>query len=400
MKVLFVSLPGVGHVRPLTPLARAARAAGHDVLFATGRDFHPHVTSAGLACAVAGPTRAEAKAERLRRHPESAGIDPTEQQRFHVRKVWGRIYAPLMRDHLLALVGRWRPDLIVYDAMAFAVPLVAAATGIPAVSHSTGPGFAADLLAEAAEEVAPLWREHGSPVPPATGMYQTLHLDVWPECLQPPDLGERGTVLPIATGDDGPPAGETLPEWFADLPARPNVHLTLGTVFNHNVPLLRTVVAALRSEPINLLVSVGPDQDPADLGAQPENVRVARWLPHAPLLSTCAVVVTHGGAGTVLKSLRREVPLLLLPQGGDMFRTARACVGYGVARSLAPDEVTPEAVRAEFRKLRDEPGFRTRCGLMRKEITRLTPPAEVVPVLERLANAHPRRPASKKGPRK
>lgn len=385
MKVLFVSLPGVGHVRPMTPLARATRAAGHDVLFATGRDFHPQVTSAGFACAVAGPTRADAKAERLRRHPESTAIDPAEQQRFHVRKVWGRIYAPIMRDHLLALVPRWRPDLIVYDAMAFAVPIVAAHTGVPVVSHSTGPGFAGRLLAEAAEEVAPLWREHGLTPPPATGMYQTLHLDVWPESLQLADLGERGEVLPVATEDDAPAAGETLPDWFAHLPDRPNVHLTLGTVFNHNLPLLRTVVAALRDEPINLLVSVGPDQDPAALGPQPENVRVQRWLPHGPLLPTCSVVITHGGAGTVLKSLRREVPLLLLPQGADMFRTARACVGYGVARGLAPDEVTPEAVRTEFRRLLDDRGFRTRGELIAKEIARLTPPDEVVPVLERLA---------------
>lgn len=385
MKLLFVSLPGVGHVRPMTPMARAARAAGHDVLFATGRDFHPHVTSAGFACAVAGPTRAEAKAERLRRHPESAGIDPTEQQRFHVRNVWARIYAPLMRDHLLALVPRWRPDVIVYDAMAFGVPVAAAHTGVPAVSHSTGPGFAADLLAEATREVAPLWREHGLTVPPVTGMYDRLHLDVWPEVLQLDDLGERGEVVPIAADDDAPAAGETLPDWFGALPAeRPTVHLTLGTVFNHNLPLLRTVLAALRDEPVNLLVSVGPDQDPADLGAQPDHVRVERWLPHGPLLPTCAAVITHGGAGTVRKSLRHGVPLLLLPQGGDMFRTARACVGYGVARSLNPGEVTPEAVRAELRLLLDDPAFRARGALIAKEIARLTPPDEVVSVLERL----------------
>jgi len=311
-----------------------------------------------------------------------------DQQRFHVRKVWAGIYTPWMLDDLSVLVSQQRPDLIVHDAMAFAVPLLAARTGIPAVSHSTGPAFARDLLDQATEELAPLWRGRGLGDPPvAAGIYRTLHIDVWPAALQLSDLGDRGTVVPIATEEDEPSDGEALPDWFAELPDRPNVHLTLGTVFNQNPDAFRAVLEALRDEPLNLLVSVGPHQEPGELGPVPDNARVERWLPHGPLLRTCSTVICHGGAGTTLKFLREGIPLLL-PQGADMFRTARACAERGLARHLAPDEVRPDAVLREFRALGADPSYRRRCAAMGAELGRLTPPAEVVPVLEDLVATH------------
>jgi UDP:flavonoid glycosyltransferase YjiC (YdhE family) len=405
VRVLFVVLPGVGHVRPMTPTARAVRRAGHEVLFATGRDFLGHVAAAGFPAEPAGPTRTEARDERLRRYPESGTVRPTEQQRFHVLRVWAGIYAPIMLRDLLPLIARWRPDLIVYDMLALAAPLAAAVSGVPAVSHSTGPGFAHDLLDEAGEWVAPLWREHGRPVPAAAGAYGRAHLDVWPAALQLPDVwpatpqppdvrlsdvqlpdpGERPDLLPVTSEDDEPAGEAPLPDWFADLPYPHSVHVTLGTVFNHNLDAFRAVVAALRDRPVNLLVTVGPDGDPAELGEQPEHVRVTRWLPHRALLPACALVVCHGGGGTTLKSLRHGVPLLLLPQGADEFRTARACERVGVARHLDPDSVDPDRVRDQFNLLWTDSGYRQNCGILRKEIDQMPSPDEVVPALEELA---------------
>lgn len=382
MRVLFVCLPGVGHIRPMLPLARAMRAAGHDIRFATGRDFRPHVTAAGFSYEAVGPTRAEAKAERLRRHPESVGLDPTEQQRFHVRKVWAGIYAPATLPDLLTVLARWPADLVVHDAMSFAAPLAAARLRVPAVSHSTGPGFAGTLLDEAAEAVAPLWRVHGLDPPRAAGIYDTLHVDVWPESLQPEDLGDRGAVLSISTDDDEPGPGEAMPDWFAQLPQQPNVHVTLGTVFNE-IAVIRTVVQTLRDQPINLLVTVGPDRSPDELGVQPPNVRVESWLPHRQFLSTCAVVICHGGAGTTLKSLRLGIPMLLLPQGADMFRTARTCEMRGVALSLGPGTADAEHIRAAFGQLSTDHRYRPRCELIGKEIAQLTSPEDVASVLTR-----------------
>jgi UDP:flavonoid glycosyltransferase YjiC (YdhE family) len=388
MKVLFVALPGTGHIKPMLPLARAMQAAGHDAFFATGADFAPMAEKAGFKCASAGPTRAQALAERLARHPESVHVDPVDQQRFHVRHVWASIYTTWMLSDLLDLVPGAGIDLIVHDAMAFAGPLLSACTGIRTVSHSTGPAFARGLLNEAAEQLTELWRELGAErSPEAAGIYDTAHVDVWPAALQLADVGDRGAIIPIETTDDDIAGPEDVPGWLAGLPDRPLVHMTLGTVFNHNPAAFRAVLDALSGEDVTVLASVGPSQDPAVVGPVPANARVERWLPHGLVIPMCAAVICHGGAGTMLKSFRAGVPLLLLPQGADMFRTARACADYGIARSLAPDAVSPESVLTEFRKIMDDPAYRQRYEPLSAEMARLAPPRDVVPVLEVLAAA-------------
>jgi UDP:flavonoid glycosyltransferase YjiC (YdhE family) len=269
--------------------------------------------------------------------------------------------------------------------MAFAVPLLAARTGILRVSHSTGPAFARGLLNEAAEQLTGLWREAGAErSPDAAGIYDTVHVDVWPGSLQLDDIGDRGNVIPIETSDDQVPGSEEIPGWLQELPDRPTVHMTLGTVFNHNPAVFRAVLDGLSGEDVNVLASVGPNQDPAVVGPVPDNARVERWLPHRALIPRCSAVICHGGAGTMLNSLRASVPLLLLPQGADMFRTARACSAYGIARYLMPDVVSPDSVQAEFRKIMDDPAYRQRYVPVRAELASLAPPRDVVPILEDL----------------
>ncbi|HEX9922224.1 MAG TPA: glycosyltransferase, partial [Anaerolineae bacterium] len=47
MRILIGTTPQDGHVNPLTALARALLAAGHEVLWYTGRAYEPKVTALG-----------------------------------------------------------------------------------------------------------------------------------------------------------------------------------------------------------------------------------------------------------------------------------------------------------------------------------------------------------------
>lgn len=48
-----------------------------------------------------------------------------------------------------------------------------------------------------------------------------------------------------------------------------------------------------------------------------DNVVLADSAPHRELMSQAAVVVTHGGHGTVMKALAAGKPLLIVPHGRD-----------------------------------------------------------------------------------
>lgn len=387
MKVLCLCVPGVGHIAMMVPVVQELQRAGHEVRMATGPDFCPQIESSGVVAVPAGPTRAVARAERLRRHPDSVDVSPEEQQAFHVPKVWGGIYAPATFADLAPVVEEWRPDLLVYDVASFSGPLLAELAEIPGVSHAFGPSFPAAVLTSAEAELSPLWNAHGRPVPPGGGMLDSPHIDVWPASLQLPDGFRPKAVTPVRVTGTGRPAGLYATEVPASLTTLPHpvVHVTLGTVFNHDTPLFALVIEALRDEGLSLVVTTGPDQDPSVLGAQPPSVRVERFLPHHALLPYCDLVVSHSGAGTTLAALGHGIPSLLLPQAADGFRAAEGCVRAGAGLRLTPAEVTEDAVRRSVRELIDDPGYRHKAGKLRAEIARMPEPADVVERLEALA---------------
>jgi MGT family glycosyltransferase len=180
-------------------------------------------------------------------------------------------------------------------------------------------------------------------------------------------------------------AGEALPAWVADLAPRPTVYVTLGTVDNDAPGVIEAAVAGVRDEPVNLVVTVGPNRDPAELGPQPPTVHVERYVPQSSLLPHCDVVVSHGGSGTTLAALAHGLPLLRLPQGANQFENAARCAALGAGIRLLPEETDAHAVREAVRALLDDSRFRASAAGVAAQIRAMPAPAEVAPVLEALA---------------
>ena len=85
--------------------------------------------------------------------------------------------------------------------------------------------------------------------------------------------------------------------------------------------------------------------DPDELGRQPSNVHIERFLLPSQVLPRCAAVVSHGGSGSVVGALAHGLPMVLLPLGADQPLNARRCETLGVARVLDSLTATPAAVR-------------------------------------------------------
>ena len=129
----------------------------------------------------------------------------------------------------------------------------------------------------------------------------------------------------IRTVETQPPATH-LP-WLDVLRGLPIVYITLGTVYNRNLDVFRALLDGLRDEALNIVVTVGKQNDPAVFGPQPSNIHVHQYIPQELLLPRCAVVVTHGGAGSTLGALAFGLPLLIVPQRrrSVLQRRARRC---------------------------------------------------------------------------
>ena len=179
--------------------------------------------------------------------------------------------------------------------------------------------------------------------------------------------------------------GEGLPPWVAALPDRPTVYATLGTINNRTPGLFAAILTALRDEPVNLILTVGRNQDPADFGPQPTHVHIERYVPQTLLLPRCDLVITHGGFNTAMAALDLGLPLVAIPLGADQPQNAARCAALGIGRVVGPDERTPTAIRAAVRDVLADPTYRRNAARLRDELAVLPGPGEGARLLERLA---------------
>lgn len=371
----------------MAPLALALAEAGHEVAFATAEEFCTRVERVGLRAFPAGMGHAEQLERAQKRFPVEAA-QPPGQERFitFVPKMLGGVAAPAMLADLVPIMRRWRPDVLVHDEAELAGPVAATVAGIPWVDHGIAilrPWRALHLQGEALRPAAAEW---GVDVGPLGGMLRYLYLSVCPPSVQAAHVDEVDVAYPIQV-DQFDVAGaddQELPAWVAELPDRPTVYVTLGTIFNRAVRMFRSILEALRDEPLNVIVTIGHNGDRDALGPQPDNVHIERYIPQSLLLPHCDVVVGQAGWSFV-NVLRHGLPILALPMGAIQFYHAQACLDCGAGRRLLPPEVTVEAIRAEVRTLLRDPSYRENAARVGDELRTMPSPESAVPVIERLA---------------
>jgi UDP:flavonoid glycosyltransferase YjiC (YdhE family) len=141
----------------------------------------------------------------------------------------------------------------------------------------------------------------------------------------PPNVRYGGAQLddPAWTEPWSPPPGDA-----------PLVRVAMSSTYQAQVPDMQRIAAALGTLDVRGVITAGPALDPAAISA-PANVQVVAAAPHAEVLREAAAVVTHGGHGTVAKSLAAGVPLLVMPMGRDQLDNAARVVARGGAEAQA-----------------------------------------------------------------
>ena len=254
--------------------------------------------------------------------------------------------------------------------------------GIPYVDVGYGSLIPRALLEAAGAAAASHWRRRGLEPHPLAGLLRYLYVDPCPPALQNPEIADVIAVQPMR-----PAAGEAqVAERSAlldDLPHRRIVYVTLGTIWNTDLDVFRLIIEALHDR-VNLIVTIGRQNDPAMLGPQPSGVVVRNYISQHELLPWCDAIVAHGGSGTVLGALAHGVPLLVVPQGADQWNNAEQIVAAGAGLRLLRDEVSVEAVRDGVMTLLDEPTYRQAASTIQQQIGAMPSAGEAMVALEAL----------------
>ncbi len=415
MRVLFAVNPEKTIFLYLVPLAWALRTAGHEVRVASQPRFADVVTQAGLTAVPVGSDR---DPWRITAHkpdvlaamrvghmkPYDAFDDPAKATWAYLKpgmaeavRGWHRVANFPIIAELVEFAGRWRPDLVIWEALTFAGPIAAKACG---AAHARVL-FGADVYGgvrvlyrnlnehqPAQERTDPLadWlagygRSYGFEFTEdmATGQ---VTIDQLPRSLQ---VEAELPYLRMQYIPYGGPA--TVPDWLREPPVRPRVAMTLGLtateIFNgYNVPLAE-IVESLADLDIELVVTIA-ESEQQRLGTIPDNVRVVSYVPWHTLVPTCTAVIHHAGAATLATTARYPVPQLALHYHFDQPILARKLAQHGAGLEIHTSRATGSNVRDAVARLLTEPAFRDRATHLRDEIHALPTPNELVPQLEGL----------------
>jgi UDP:flavonoid glycosyltransferase YjiC (YdhE family) len=376
MRVLFTTQVGAGHWRPLAPFARALLDAGHQVAFAATPFFCAEIGGYGFETFPVGTD------DWLNPAPALGSAVPTHPPQADA--VLRDVFLPnadRRLPELLTLVRSWQPELIVREQTEYAGLLVAERLKLPVVtvqiSAYRGPISDPSALAVFGRLRAAL----GLPSTPV-GIVDhpaLLLLPCPPRYVDPQlTLPETARHVQHVDFDDDHRAEQATFDFAALSAARPTVYATLGTAYNRTPGLLAAIVAGLCHEPINLIVTVNHNQDPADFGPQPANVQIVRYLPQSTVFPRCDLVVTHGGSGTVRSAIRHGLPVVVLPVAADQPENARRCVALGFGLALSPAERTPVLIREAVRQVLTTSAYRDSARTLQAEMVALPAPAAVV----------------------
>jgi N-glycosyltransferase len=163
------------------------------------------------------------------------------------------------------------------------------------------------------------------------------------------------------------------------------VFASLGTVFNNTPGVLEAIVCGLAAEPINLVVAIGHNGDPARFGELPDNVRLEAYVEQPLLLERCDAFVTHGGFNSVKEAAILGVPTVVVPITADQPYSAERSAALGIGRAIGPDSRTPEAVRDAVRDVLGTASYRENAKRFQAEMLALPGTDRLVSLIEQAA---------------
>lgn len=380
MRVLVTSRRGAGHFGPLVPFAHAFLQAGDEVLVAAPQAARSMVEAAGLAFwGFEDPPP-----EREAIYSSLDGLTDDERNAVVLGEVFARLDSRAALPGVLDACSEWWPHLVLRETSEFAGYLAAERLGIPHARIGIALGSSEDFISAVVPEVlADLRAELGlHPDPTGERLRREPYFTLTPERMEDP--AAPGPVGARRFRELNPGVSNGLPvSWPGD--GRPLVYLTFGSVaptMDWFPDLYRAAIDALADLPARVLVTVGRDRDPADLGALPANVRAERWVPQPQVMPHAAAMVCHGGFGTVRMALASGVPMVVLPLFADQPENARRVEELGAGIALEGGAAGIEELADAAAVVLDDSSYRAAAARIAAEV-RTLPPVDAAPYVMR-----------------
>jgi zeaxanthin glucosyltransferase len=156
-----------------------------------------------------------------------------------------------------------------------------------------------------------------------------------------------------------------VPFPWEKLTGKPLIYASMGTLLNGLRNVYGTILEAVSEFPeMEVVLSVGRNTDPGDLGRIPSNTIVVRTAPQIDLLKRAALCITHAGLNTALEALAQGVPMVAIPVGYDQPGVAARIAYHGVGEFIEIGNLTVRRLSELIAKIKGSPKYRDKAGLV------------------------------------
>ncbi|MBO9729955.1 MAG: hypothetical protein J7623_15065 [Chitinophaga sp.] len=114
-----------------------------------------------------------------------------------------------------------------------------------------------------------------------------------------------------------------------------------------------------------LVLCIGPDLQVSDMDTPGENVMIVNWISQIGLLQHAALVLTHGGIGTLKECMYYGVPVIVFPIARDQPDNARRMVHHGLGETADILDVPVAALKKMIPDILANESIRTNVNAMK-----------------------------------
>jgi len=392
MKIGFISMPFVGHLNPMTALARKLQSRGHEITFIGVPDVQAFARAADLRfapfCEDEYPPGSIA-----RLYAPVSKLHGLEAARRSVEKNAGLFTAA--SRHLPKKLAQTGVEALVIDTIHTFLELVPLSLEMPYVQVSTGlyldfsgatPPFFYSWPHEevftavirnrqgvkaAGEVFAPIqslarsyaekagleidWDDFNATASNLAVIAQTPREFDFPNIPWPAAFHYTG---PFHDGN----GREPIPFPWEKLTDKRLVYVSMGTLVNGLEHIYRTILRAVgQLSEIQVLLSVGNNVKTEAIGTIPSNVIVVRTAPQIALLKRAALCITHAGLNTALEALAQGVPMVAIPIGYDQPGVAARIAHHRVGEFVEIENLSVEQLRRLIQQVLENPKYREKA---------------------------------------
>jgi len=192
-----------------------------------------------------------------------------------------------------------------------------------------------------------------------------------------------------------------LPDWVMALKGgRPVIwvyagnprYAGVGSNAFDSIVVIRAAIAALGDAPVEVVLTSGYQQLPAEVGALPSNFHHATYLPGPAMAERSDLMVHHGGHSSVMQGLSAGTAAVIVPTSSEREGNARRVAALGAGEFVIPTndadgekQIDVGEFSAKVHRVLNTPSYRMAAGRVAESMRQFGGAREAADRIERIA---------------